>query len=133
MRGGTMDRPTVAKGPADLVRAVNELALVTGSVDRRLRRRTWWFTAVIAAIAATGFAATTVRTEAQQRAIERNAHRIERVVYRQCADQAAYAARANVTIDSAIEAERRKPNPDAKRIADLRNFRLPVYDCGPPP
>lgn len=121
------------KTQADLVRAVNELSAVTASVDRSLRRRTWWFTAVIAVFAVVGFAATTIRGESQDRAIERNADRIEGVVYRQCTDQRAYAIRANTTIDSAIEAEKRKPAPDAKRIRDLTNFRLPVGNCGKPP
>lgn len=60
-----------------------------------------------------------------------NTHRIEVNAHQACTDLNRGFTRSNKTIDSAIEAEARKPAPDAKRLKDLRNFRLPIRDCEP--
>jgi hypothetical protein len=73
------------------------------------------------------------RTEVQQRQINRNAHRIEVTQYEICTTRNAATRRQNALIDAAIEAEKRKPHPDAKRIRDLENFKGATPSCGPKP
>ncbi|HEU4539664.1 MAG TPA: hypothetical protein VFR23_00930 [Jiangellaceae bacterium] len=79
------------------------------------------------------FVVLSVRTEVQQRQISRNAERIEQVFYEQCKIRNVATERQNALLDAAIEAERRKPKPDPKRIADLTAFKGATPDCGPAP
>jgi hypothetical protein len=65
--------------------------------------------------------------------VRTNTARIEANAYRQCADLNRGFVRSNAVIESAITAELAKPDPDRKRLADLRDFRLPVRECGPKP
>lgn len=62
-----------------------------------------------------------------------NTHKIAVNQFDACTVLNEAAARSGVTIDSAVEAERRKPVPDQKRIHDLLNFKLPTRDCGAKP
>ena len=79
------------------------------------------------------FLALAVRQEIQQRQIRSNNARIELLFYGQCVDRRADVLRQNALIDNAIAAEKRKPGPDRKRIADLSDFRNTVPACGTPP
>lgn len=63
----------------------------------------------------------------------RNAHRIAVQSWSTCHDFNEGFMRQNAVIDSAIAAERRRPQPDAQRINDLVQFKLPVRNCGPKP
>jgi hypothetical protein len=79
------------------------------------------------------FSIVALRTEVQQRQISRNAAKLAQVVYTQCATQDQTNARQVILLDSAIAAERRKPKPDAKRIADLEKFKPDRINCGRKP
>jgi hypothetical protein len=120
---------TPPEGPGDLLRAVGELTAAARTVDRHVRHRSWLFAALLVVIVL-GLAA---RTELQQRQIRGNAHRIEVLFYEQCTTRNDAALRQGALIDSAIEAERRKPKPDAKRVKDLQDFKPAVVDCGRKP
>jgi hypothetical protein len=81
-----------------------------------------------------------IRTEIQQRQIARNAARIEHILVENarlqhdiCTSRNAAIQRQNVLIDSAIEAEKRRPQPDAKRLQDLAAFKGATPDCGQRP
>lgn len=45
---------TEPASPRDIAQAVAELTRVTRSVNARLRRRTWWFAAIVAAVLVAG-------------------------------------------------------------------------------
>lgn len=86
------------------------------------------------------FAVLSVRTEIQQRHINRNSEQIIRnqhdnalLQYTICTDR----NRANVAlikrIDVEIAAEKRKPHPDLKRISGLNVLKPAVPNCGPKP
>lgn len=79
------------------------------------------------------FLVLSIRSEFQQRRIDRNSHMIAVTQYEQCQLRNAGTRRQNMLIDSAIAAEKRKPKPDVKRIEDLTNFRGATPDCGPKP
>lgn len=81
----------------------------------------------------TAFTIVSVRTELQQRQINDNANRIEVIQFNQCKIRNDSAQRQIALIDSAIEAEKRKTPPDAKRIHDLEDFKPPILDCGTRP
>jgi hypothetical protein len=85
---------------------------------------------VIFAVTVFAFTLVAVRTEIQQRQIDANSRRLAVVVHRQCLITDATAARQIALIDSALVAERRKPHPDRKRIADLEKFKPSRVDCG---
>jgi hypothetical protein len=76
------------------------------------------------------FVVLSVRGEVQQRQISSNAHRIEVLFHDQCQTRNAATRRQNALIESAIEAEKRKPKPDMKRVRDLTNFLGATPDCG---
>jgi len=124
-----MGEPAKPTNLAEVAQAVRDLADATRIVGRRVRRRTQWFTAVVVLF----LAAVTVRTEIQQQQIRSNNARIEALLYGQCVDRRADVLRQNALIDNAIAAEKRKPAPDRKRIADLADFRSTVPACGTPP
>jgi hypothetical protein len=111
------------RGPVGRTGARGESGV--GLSDRRLL--------VIFAVTVVAFTAVAFRTEVNQRAISRNATRIEQVVYAQCVLRNEGVTRQNVLIDSAIAAERRRPKPDAKRLHDLTEFKGAIVDCGRPP
>jgi hypothetical protein len=117
------------EGPGDLLRAVVELTAAARTVDRHVRHRSWLFAALLVVIVL-GLAA---RTEVQQRRIGANAARIEVLFWEQCTLGRSAAVRQNALIDSAVQAEKRKPHPDAKRLRDLNQFRPAVADCGTRP
>lgn len=62
-----------------------------------------------------------------------NTHRIEVNAYAACLDFNRGFARFNAVIDKAIVDEQAKPHPDEKTLTALRDFRLPIRDCGPRP
>ena len=129
MGGRGMGEPAKPTNLAAVAEAVRDLADATRIVDRRLRQRTQLFTAVVVLF----LLAVTVRTEIQQQQIRSNNARIEVLLYGQCVARRADVLRQNALIDSAIAAEKRKPAPDRKRIADLGDFRATVPVCGTPP
>ncbi len=100
------------------------------AVDERLFRAQML---TIFAVVTIAFTTIAVRTEIQQRQINANSRRLSQVVYAQCMVQSQTAARQIVLIDSAIAAERRKPRPDTKRLADLEKFRPSPINCGRKP
>ena len=85
--------------------------------------------AIVFAVVVLAFVLLAWRTETQQAQIDRNTHRIGNAGYRECLVRDATAARQVALIDSAIEAERRKPRPDRKRIADLTKFKPTRVNC----
>jgi hypothetical protein len=99
------------------------------------RRSLALFAFVVAVFAFLG-----VRSELNQRGIERNAERIGELLHNQrvlfysaCADDRADNVRWNSAINKAIEAEKRKPKPDRERLADLAGLRRAVPGCGEKP
>jgi hypothetical protein len=78
------------------------------------------------------FIVLSIRQEVQQRSIGRNQQEIRHNLYTQCAALNVGATRQNGLIDSAIAAERRRPQPDLQRIRDLTRFKVPMLNCGPP-
>jgi len=119
-----------------LRKSVQELAARSVRSERDIRRSKWNIR-VVALIAILGLAiggvVFAVRSEGQQRQITRQAVELAQVVYTQCATQDASNARQAALIDTAIAAERRRPRPDPKRIADLEKFRPNRLDCGKKP
>lgn len=84
------------------------------------------------------FSLLATRAEINQRAINRNAAEIREnaaeialLVYQECQTRNATAGRQIALIDAAIAAEKRKPAPDQKQIADLTKFKPVIVDCGP--
>jgi hypothetical protein len=78
------------------------------------------------------FVVLSIRQEVQQRSIGRNQQEIRHNLYTQCAALNVAATRQNGLIDSAIAAERRRPDPDQQRIRDLTRFKVPMLVCGQP-
>jgi len=119
-----------------LRKSVQELAARSVRSERAIRRSKWNIR-IVAFIAILGLAVGGVvfalRSEGQQRQITRQAVELARVVYTQCATQDASNARQAALIDTAIAAERRRPRPDPKRIADLGKFRPDRLSCGRKP
>lgn len=74
-----------------------------------------------------------LRLDQQQQQITHNLDLIRQTQYDQCQLRNEGTARQNALIDSAIAAERRKPAPDRKRIADLTAFKGVLLNCGTPP
>lgn len=79
------------------------------------------------------FVVLSVRTELQQRQIRSNSVRIAQTQYDQCQLRNQGTRRQNGLINAAIDAEKRKPKPDPKRIQDLTNFLGATPDCGSRP
>jgi len=78
------------------------------------------------------FVVLSVRQEIQQRSIGRNQQDLRHNLYTQCLALNVGATRQNGLIDSAIAAERRRPQPDLQRIKDLTGFKVPRLGCGTP-
>lgn len=62
--------------------------------------------------------------------IAANAHDIRRLFYTQCVEHNATTTRQNGLIDRAIDAERRRTQPNADTINGLNAFKDKIVDCG---
>jgi len=71
-------------------------------------------------------------TDTQRRLVQTQ-DELNRLVYRQCLERNAGAARSNAVIQAAIDAEKRKPAPDAIRMRALENFKQAIPSCGVAP
>lgn len=60
---------------------------------------------------------------------EYNSGRIDDLIRVECEARNVNAARSNAVIDTAIDAETRKPKPDQQRIKDLTNFKQDLPQC----
>lgn len=110
---------------ATLTRVIDAL----DAVRAEMRRRTRALVGLLLVVVVVGVA---VSQDADRR-IDANSRQLATVTYRQCQTSDAGAKRQIELIDSAIAAERRKPAPDLKRIADLEKFKPNRLDCGPAP
>jgi type II secretory pathway pseudopilin PulG len=109
--------------------AVVRLVDMVGALRAEMRRRTVALVGVLLVVVLVGFG---VSVDADRR-IDANTRQLATVTYRQCQTQDATNKRQIELIDSAIAAERRKPAPDRRRIADLEQFKPSRIDCGPAP
>lgn len=112
-----------------LAEGVAALDRVVGELRGEMRRRTYALVGLVVVVVLVGFAV----TQDADRRIDANSRQLATVAYRQCQTIDATNQRQIELIDSAIAAERRKPSPDPKRIADLEQFKPSRVDCGPPP
>lgn len=101
---------------------------------RRAIRRTVAAVAVTGLLVAMAFAAGLLTAlDRIDTRVDANSRQIARTQYDQCQIRNTGTRRQNALLQSAIAAEKRKPKPDRKRIADLTNFLGATPDCGPAP